>query len=52
MKNLIISTINLFFGGCNAQTINLEDQGTYRHYPQGAYFSDCSSGFTEKFFVA
>lgn len=43
MKNLIILTIILFFASCNAQTINLEDQGTYRHYPQGAYFKDINN---------
>lgn len=43
MKNLIILSITLFFASCNAQTINLEDQGSYRHYPQGAYFKDITN---------
>lgn len=43
MKNLIKLAFTLFFVSCNAQTINLENKGSYRYYPQGAYFKDINN---------
>lgn len=43
MKNIIKLAFTLLFVNCNAQIINLENQGSYRHYPQGAYFKDINN---------
>jgi hypothetical protein len=40
MKNLLKAAFALLFINCNAQIIDLDHQGAYRHYPQGAYFKD------------
>lgn len=43
MKNLIKLALALFFVNCNAQIIDLENRGSYRHYPDGAYFKDINN---------
>jgi hypothetical protein len=48
MKKLIQLAFILLFVNCNAQIIDLDHQGAYRHYPQGAYFKDIN-GYLEPF---
>ena len=43
MKKLIQLAFILLFVNCNAQIIDLENRGSYRHYPEGAYFKDISN---------
>ncbi len=43
MKNLLKVAFALLFVNCNAQIIDLDDKGLYRHYPQGAYFKDINN---------
>lgn len=43
MKQLVTLVFALLFANCKAQTINLENKGAYRHYPDGAYFKDINN---------
>ncbi|GAA4775915.1 MULTISPECIES: DUF6705 family protein [Flavobacterium] len=44
MKKIFLFAFTLLLSNCNAQQIiNLENKGTYRHYPLGAYFKDINN---------